>query len=94
MVYFAETPAYRELHDVAGLEFVTFEEMQKKLAEEYIQQFQKAGASSLSMCSDTSWWWHLNEDKTRPVLDPMPKTSNQVDGLSAVQVMKKSGAGA
>ena len=40
-----ETPECRELQDMAGalLEFVTFEEMQKMLAAENIQQSQKGG---------------------------------------------------
>ena len=37
------------------VEVVTFEEMQKMLADENLQQSQKAGASSCSMCNDINW---------------------------------------
>ena len=55
--YFVETPENRELQDMAGepVEFTTFEEIQKMLADENLQRSQKAGASSCSMCNDINW---------------------------------------
>ena len=79
------------------MEYVTFEEMQKMLADEDTQQSQKAGASSCSMCNDTNWWRNRNEEvcKQNPtrIASYAKKTSNQADGLSSVQLMKKSGVG-
>ena len=64
---FVEIPENRKLQDMAGepVEFVTFEEMQKMLADENLQQSQKAGASSCSMWKDTKWWRNQNEEVCR-----------------------------